>query len=41
MRISGRIFQTTHRLFQFGDCLVKIILPLQLRIHGIFYKIIH
>ena len=33
MRITGRTFRTTHRLFKFGDCL--IIVPLQLRIHGI------
>ena len=35
MRITGRTFRTTHRLFKFGDCLIKIIVPLQLQVHGI------
>ena len=41
MRIFGRIiiFQTNHRLFKFEDCLVKIIVPLQLRIYGINEKV--
>ena len=41
MRIFGRIiiFQTNHKLFKFEDCLAKIIVPLQLRIYGIYEKV--